>query len=286
MTFRQNGTADLENLSDIALYLNGNEISTDYVTDGKNVAFKVDGEVLQAGTTYTLYIRGNVATVDNANGDTYQFTLRNAEDANIVEATTQFRTTVNSSVDLETYTVEGGDVMFTKNSDVSSRTITPGATQEEVLAGTIKVREAITLEDLVNDFSVTTNGANVSDVISKLRLTIGRNTATWTPANVTGDNQDVEFDGTFMITEDSEIAVYVDVKSNFNGNTTISVDSISASNFAVIEYVDSQNAVNGSVGTIAGIQLTVSPAKLYFTRTDGLSSRNVVAGSYGEVLFE
>ena len=42
VTFRNDGTGDMAtNLSNLALYRNGEKVSTDYVIDGKNVTFTV-----------------------------------------------------------------------------------------------------------------------------------------------------------------------------------------------------------------------------------------------------
>jgi hypothetical protein len=153
--FRNQGNGDLVNLTNMALYRDSTKISSNVVNvDGKEVTFTVD-DTLTDGQSATYYVRADVVTVDNTDGDTYKLELRNKEDINVIEATTMFKATVASTtpVTFQTYLIEGADVMFARNTGTGAislnETVTAGATDVMLLDGTITVKKAVQLEDLV-----------------------------------------------------------------------------------------------------------------------------------------
>lgn len=281
VTFRQNESADLKNLSSLAIYRDGDKVSTDVVVNGKEVTFALNNK-LTDGQSSIYYIRGTVDFVDNA-GEKYQFNLRNAEDLNVAEYTTMFRAAVKGPADitfvstlLAKYTAEGADVMLSRDSTLSSSIqVTPGEINTVVMKGTIKANEAINLEDLA--LTVTPNAGNLSDTITKLTLKVGSATSTWTPAAGAGV-QTATFDGTFNV--DGTVAVYIlaDIKSTATNNTTFDIQTLDLTKFTVREYVSTQNtiATTSIAGNIDAPLVTVTASKLNVSRTDGLSNRSVV----------
>lgn len=153
--FRNQGNGDLVNLTNMALYRDSTKISSNVVNvDGKEVTFTVD-DMLTDGQSATYYVRADVVTVDNTDGDTYKLELRNKEDINVIENTTMFKATVASAtpIGFQTYLIEGADVMFARNSGTGAislnQTTTAGSTDVVLLDGMITVKKAIQLEDLV-----------------------------------------------------------------------------------------------------------------------------------------
>jgi hypothetical protein len=288
ITVRQNESADLKNLENLAIYRDGDKVSTDVVVNGKEVTFGINSK-LTDGQSAIFYIRATVASVDNA-GEKYQFNLRNAEDLNVAEYTTNFRTTVvlpdGADVDLlpdtftstllDTYTAEGADVMLSRDSAISSSIqVTPGANDVILMKGSIKVNEAVNLEDL--KLNVTPNAGSVSDTITKLTLKVGSSTSTWTPSTAAGVQQ-AQFDGTFGVNSTSTVVILADIKSTATDTRTVQIETLDLTKFTVREYVSTQNTIQTAsiAGNITAPLATVNASKLNITRTDGLSNRTVV----------
>jgi len=85
-----------DGLSDLALYKNSEKVSTDVVINGRDVTFIVN-TTLAASENGLFYIRANTNAVENQGGDTYKFELRNQEDVNATELTTNFRVSVTGA---------------------------------------------------------------------------------------------------------------------------------------------------------------------------------------------
>ncbi len=281
ITVRQNESADLANLEDLAIYRDGDKVSTDVVVNGKEVTFALNTK-LTDGQSAIFYIRGTVTTVDNA-GEKYQFTLRNAEDLNVAEYTTNFRASVKGdwnitfvSTPLDVYTAEGADIMLSRDSAISSSIqVTPGANDAILMKGSIKVNAAINLEDL--KLNVTPNAGSVSDTITKLTLKVGSATSTWTPSTAAGVQQ-AQFDGTFAVNSTSNIVILADIRSTATDTRTIQIETLDLTKFTVREYVSTQNTISATsiAGNITAPLATVNASKLNIARTDGLSNRTVV----------
>lgn len=282
ITLRNEGTADIAaSAKDWKLYKDSTVVSSDYVINGKDITFAVNSEIL-ANQTNTYYVKGTVTHVEAAAGDTYKFYVRNTEDLNVTENVSMFRTTVTNSFSTSTtYTVNGGDLSFTKDTALAtSQTIAPATTTSLLLKGTITSKEAITLEDV----KLRLNINNPTQTVNKFTLKIGNSSSTFTPTGTgafTGD-----FDGSWTVNGTVPVTLTVDVKSTATGGTITLVNALGLDSFTTKTYVASQNTVTTSIGSIAGSILTVKAPSLYLTRTDGLSDRNVVKGSQGVTLFE
>ena len=285
LTFRNTGNGDLENLDNLSIFLDGDNVTDKVNYDGKYATFSLDNVILESAKTKTFYIRGDVNFVDSSDGDTYQFELRNSDDVTAVEVKNDFRVelTTATPVTFSEYLVEGSDVMFERDTTLESRTVTPGADDEKIILWNVKVTEGVTLEDVKLDINLTNaaSGTELSDVVSKMRLVIGGSSSTFTPV---ANETEAFFEGTFTISKDSEVALYVDIKSNA-GSATLTTESLDLQDFAIAEYTSSDNTVDDSVGSISAVTLTVVESKLYLTRTDGISATNVVIGSKDIVVF-
>ena len=283
ITLRQNESADLKNLSNLAIYRDGDKVSTDVMVNGKEVTFALDNK-LTDGQSSIYYIRGTVDFVDNA-GEKYQFNLRNAEDLNVAEYTTMFRAAVKGPADitfvstlLAVYTAEGADVMLSRDAALSSSIqVTPGDINTIVMKGTIKANEAISLEDLALTVTPGNPADLLSNTITKLTLKVGSATSTWTPSAAAG-TQTATFDGTFTVDGTSNVIILADIKSTATNNKTFQIQTLDLTKFTVREYVSTQNTIAATsvAGNITAPLATVTASKLNVARTDGLSNRSVV----------
>jgi len=276
--FRQSGTADLDNLDNVGLYYNGDEISNDVDIDGKDIVFTLN-EDLEPNRNYTVYLRADVTAVEFTAGDTYAFQIRNSEDLNIIESNNGFRLTnnVTGTPTLATYTVEGSDVMFVKDTELDmAQNVAPGTDEVVFMEWEIKVTEDIRLEDATFTLS-----QDVSAYVSKLTLKVWTQSSTWTPDGTTA----VSFDGAFTITKDTTVKVMADIKSTATAGTVKFTNDLAIGRFAVAEYVSNQNTISTAIGTIPSATLTVKSSDLSVSRTDGLSDRNIVVWASDVLLF-
>lgn len=287
ISLRNDGTADLDDqtIKTIALYRDSVKVSTNYYIDGKDIIFQLDATIdetlLEDGTSANFWMRGDVGYVDNTNGDTYDFTLRDKEDLNAIEDNTGFRVTVDrENVSLATYTVEASDVTFRRTTDYDlNTTVVPGTDEVVLMRGTISANETIQLED--PSLSVVSTLQNLSDIANKFTLRIGNTSANWTPSASNGSSATAQFFGTFIVNGGDEVDVelVVDIRSQAMESTLDVTQDLDINRFAVAEYLTNNNNINSSVGTIAGAFLNISQTDLNMTRTDGLSARTLVAGA-------
>lgn len=243
ITLRQNGNGDLADLADLYIERSGVKVSSEATISGKDVTFVLNDTVKDGGSTATYYVKAKVTNVENNGGDTYQFVLRNDTDLNAVEVLNGFRSTVtrNNSGTLYTYTVNGADVTFARDSSVElSKTYAKGSSDVVFMQGTITSKSPITLEDP----TLTFNGTG-SDLFTTLYLQIGSSTMTWS-ASATGTAQ---FSGLATVNGTATVKVYAKLKDSA---TTVDVkfDDLRLSSFDKAEYVSNQNTVTSSVGSI------------------------------------
>ena len=185
ITFRQNGSADLVNVPNIAIYRDGQKVSTAAVINGREVTFPINITLTDSQSSI-FYIKGTVDYVDIAN-ETYKFTLRNVEDFNAAETTTNFRislkganNTTFASTDLGTYAALGSDVMLTRDVSVTTNVqVSPGSNDVLLMKGTIKANQAINLENLA--LRITPTGATLKDMVTTFKVRIGGSISTWSP---------------------------------------------------------------------------------------------------------
>lgn len=261
LTFRNAGNGSLSNgLANLALYKNSEKVSTDVVINGRDVTFVVN-TTLTSSENGLFYIRANAAAVENEAGDTYRFELRNAEDVNATELTTNFRVSLTgftTTVSSPTYTVNGGDVQISRDTSVSLSSTVSSSDSNVVLAkGTITAKKAITLEDL--KFALTVNGGALTGVVQKLTLKVGNQTSSYTPASSAVSVLSDKFDGTFNVNGSVSFQITADLRSSFTGTATVQVASIELTDFDSAEYVANGNAVDGDqlIGSLSTVNVNV-----------------------------
>jgi len=290
ITLRQTWDADLANLSDIYLERDGEKVSSDTTTDGKYVTFTLDDTVTD-GTTATYYIKGEISAVDNNSWDQYIFELKKDTDLNAVEVENWFRcsvyspttATVANSVALNTYTVKWSDLAFSRDDTLDlSKNVAKWTDNVTLMKWTIKALTAVTLEDPTLIYSI--NGVSSvvwsNNLFSTVYFKIGSTLMTWTP---TSTDTNAKFSGTVTLPAgETAVEVYANLKDTAAG--LFKFEDLKLSNFATAEYVNNQNTVQSSVWTISGINVTIDNTQLTATRTDGLGSTTVAAGSKGVLL--
>ena len=281
--FRNEGNGDLENLKNLAIYRNGQKITTEVKIDGKNVTFALD-DTIAFGRTETYYVKGDINSVVNTAGDSYQFSLRYSDDMSIVETATLFKSTITGTFTsyMSTYNVSGGDVVMSKSTSVSSdQTVAPGANDVVLMAADLKVAQSITLQDLAVTFNTTGLSGAAGDMakdFSSLKLVVGNQTvATFTPSTSTANT--FTFEGSTTISANTVIKITANVRTNAAGKWQL--NSITPASFGIREYASNGNSIQASqlVGSCNGIVTTVGSATLTFTRNDGIANQNLTVGS-------
>jgi len=182
ITLRHNGVGSLSSLGNIVLERNGQVVSSNYAINGRDITFTVNDTILD-NTTATYYIRAVINNVEQS-PDTHQFQLRSNEDLNIAEKTTSFRVTVTGFAYLDTYSIQGGDITFARDTALPlSASYAPGSQDVILMKGTMKSNSAITVEDPTVGYL---NGLTDSGMFlnfSTIYLSIGGSTFSYSPSN-------------------------------------------------------------------------------------------------------
>ena len=277
ITLRQLGTGDLSDLSDVRLERNGVQVSTEVSSNGKDFIFTVNDTIKDAATA-TYYIRAKVTSVENNAGDTYNFSLRNTSDMNLVEENTGFRSTVTDSTlgTLNTYTINGADLIFARDTSVELSKSYAKGTNEVILAkGTIKSKTAVTLEDI--SLAYTSNiGANqnANDAFTTVYLQIGSSVMTWSA----DDGVEAEFNGLATVDGTAEFKIWAKIKDAAT-LTSFKFEDLNLDDITTAEYVSNQNDVTSAIGSISAVQVSIDSSALAITRTDGLGDTTIASGS-------
>jgi hypothetical protein len=281
LTIYQNGSASLTNLSNIVLERNGVVVSSAAVVSGKTLTLTVN-DTIKDGATAIYYVKAVVNTVE-LTSDTYQLYIKNTSDVNMVETASAFRATISSvaPINAATYTVNGGDVRFVRDTaSTLSETVAPGTSDVTLMAGTITAKAAVTLEDI--NLGYTTTVANASVSMNTVYLQIGAATFTATPgATLTGT---LNFLGTATVNGTVPVRAYVKLRDTAAGTVklgTLDINSVVTRK----EYVANQNAVTSAIGSIEGRTITIGASTLNVTRTDGLGTTPLAAGAKGVTVY-
>ncbi|NOZ44933.1 MAG: hypothetical protein GXP45_07490, partial [bacterium] len=282
ITLRQNGNGDLANLSSIILERNGSIVATNPVVDGRDLTFQV-GDIIKDGTSATYYIKAVVNAVENSS-DTYQFELRKDTDLNVIESDTAFRSSVSpSSLTLDTYTIEGGDLTFARDVDYDlSSTYAPGS-EVVLMKGTITSKEGVTLEDPTLTGILSNTNSGWDKVFSNIYLQIGSSLFSYTTTSATG-TVGMKFDGTAFVDGTVNVKVYATLKDSAP-NATVKFNPMTLNVFGHTEYVSNGYAVSSAVGSIAGISVESLTSTLNVTKIDGLGDTTIAPGTTDETIY-
>jgi len=269
---RQNGNADLTNLSNIVLVRNGVVVGKNPTINGKDLTFTV-GDTVKDGATATYYIKAIIDTVDTTS-DTYQFAVRYTTDVNAVESISDFRSTVTGTPTLGLYTVKGGDVTFAKDSSIElSSNYAAGSENVILMKGTITTKNAITLEDV----TLTGNNTGLSNLFSTIYLQIGSSTLSYSPS---AGEKVAKFLGTVTVNGSASVKMYAKLKDTATAQS-VKFEDMKLGSFTTAEYVSNSNSVSSYVGSIAGVSVTVQTSTLNITRNDALGNQTIAKGTNG-----
>lgn len=278
ITLRQDGTASLTSLSNIVLERNGAVVASNPTINGRDLTFSLSDTVLDS-TTATYYIKAVVNNVEQAT-DTYQFTVRNSSDINLVEANTAFRATVTpaTNLTLNTYNIQGGDLTFARDTSVAlSNSVAPGTSSVTLMKGTLTSNSAVTVEDPTIAYlnGLTDSGAYAK--FSTVYLQIGSSTFSYSPT-ANGGATAASFLGTATVNGTVAVKMWATLKQTAPAGS-VKFGPLSLTSFARKEYVSNGNNVATAVGSIEGINVTVESSTLNITRTDGKGDSVVAAGT-------
>lgn len=281
VTLRQAGNASLSSLSNIVLERNGTVVASNPTINGRDITFSLNNTILDA-TTATYYIKALVNNVEQAT-DTYQFEVRNTTDMSIVEANTAFRTTISyspaaSSLSLGAYSIQGGDITFSRDTSVAlSNSVAPGTTNVVFMQGTLKTNAAVTVEDPTVAYlnGLTDSGAFAK--FSTVYLQIGGSTFSYSPA-AGGTATAATFLGTATINGTVAVKMWATLKQTATAGS-VKFGSLQLGSFARAEYVSNGNQVTTAVGSIEGVNVTVESSVLNVTRTDGKGNTTIAKGT-------
>ncbi len=279
-------SASLTNLTDIKLVRNDVVVSSDVVVDGKTLTFTV-ADSIKEWATATYYVKANVSNVEDAK-DTYQLYLKAKSDLSVIESKNGFRATINDEkVDLNKYTVTGGEVKFERDSSVAlSKSYAPGTSEVVLMQGKITAKNSVRLENIVLSYT-SKDSSNTVVALSKffntVNLVIG-GTSFSSSAPTNSYTTSINFDGTVNISGTVDVKLYATLKSS-SEKGTVKFDEMKLSSFDTKEFVSNDEEVTSGVGTIAWVTVTVEDSTLNVTRNDGLGSTTLAAGSKAVTLY-
>jgi hypothetical protein len=282
ITLRQDGTANLANLSNIVLERNGVVVASNPVINSRDLTFSFNDSILD-NTTATYYIKAVVNNVEQAT-DTYTFNVRNSSDINVVESNTAFRTTVTftpggTSLVLNTYSIQGGDITFARDTSVAlSNSVAPGTNNVVLMKGTLKSNSAITVEDPTVAYANGMTDTGAFAAFSTVYLQIGSSTFSYSPSATATTTTVAKFLGTATVNGTVAVKMWATLKQTAPAGS-IKFGPLSLTSFARREYVSNGNAVATAVGSIEAINVTVESSVLNLTRTDGKGDSVVAAGT-------
>ena len=95
MLLRNEKNGDVNNLYDVVLYRNGKKVSDKVEMVGSRELLVTLKDTISSAQTANYSLEAKVRGVDSADGDTYLFDLRRAEDMTVVEDSTNFRSAVS-----------------------------------------------------------------------------------------------------------------------------------------------------------------------------------------------
>ena len=169
---RTDNSSFSSNVSNIAVYRGATKISSDVTFDGRYVNIKLANDVKNTEGTVYYTVRGDITNVDTRTQEDYQLTLDRPDDLRAIEKSTGFQAKVNTSTSLVIgkFTIQGGDVILTRDTSLSLNQTVPQASIEvSLLKGNVKAAEAFTFDKLTSSFR--TGNGNLSS-FSQVRLYI------------------------------------------------------------------------------------------------------------------
>lgn len=272
VTLRQNGNASLSNLSNIVIERNGVVVSSNPTINSRDITFVVN-DTVKDSTTATYYIKAIVNNVET-DSDTYIFDLRNTTDLNAAEVNTAFRSTITDNFGQQTYTIQGGELTFARDSAYALSANYAAGSDVVLMKGTVTSKSAITVEDPTLNLSSAGITTGLDAMFSTLYLQVGSSTFSFSP---TATNTGAAFLGAATINGTAQVKLYGKLKDT--ASATAKFNDLKLSSFRLAEYVSNGYTVATAIGAVAGISVTAQTPVLNVTRTDALGNTNMAAGS-------
>jgi hypothetical protein len=319
-----NGSADNDNLTNLALYQNSERVSefVEPVGDFVTFPFLDGGFLMEDGDSRVFEVRGDV--IGGSDAETIVFALDESSDIVseipglgmfsprvVNSATPTTSLTSASNVSLNTYTINAGDLSFAKDpSSRQNQTVAPDTDDFDMLTVRLTLDQEVEIKSL--GFSVNLNDAGSAYGTAALALT-GAGVSFDDFRLVRHDVDEPYTDGTTVASESSatsdttaQVAVtfgddYIlgpgihlitfvsDVLSTATANDVYSVD-YDGSGEVTAEYTQSSDSVaSGDItgGTFTGAEFTVGTATVDFSRTDdNVANEPLIQGSNDRLMME
>ena len=278
ISLRNDGTLNLENLSNLAIYSNGKVVSTNVQVSGREVTFTVNSEI-ENGKNERYEIRADVVSAERST-ETVSLQVRNSSDVVVVEKATNFSAPIGgiaSSLTLKTVEVKGGNLLLSRDTSVlANQTVAPSTSDVVLLSANFNVNEAVTLEDVTFSYDTASGLANQ---FNSMRLVVnGRTVSTLTPAsNLTGSvNGAIEtFDTTFTVSENSKIQILGNLKNTAAGTFKVNTMTLGSTSKRYVSN-DETASIDGDV---SGVNVTINSSRAILVRNDGLTNTTLVPGA-------
>jgi hypothetical protein len=165
LIFRNNGSANLDQLENVAVYdATNTKISDEVVYDGNDLIVRFGtGYTVPKGNIKNVTLRGDIASAEQGRAS-FSFEVRRAEDVDVVEATTEFGASVTfedgTSESVGGKTVNLGRITITRDSSTpSSTTMVPNTKNVTALVAKMIVSEAIRSQNGIRIFVNGTSGS-------------------------------------------------------------------------------------------------------------------------------
>lgn len=282
ISLRNEGTLNLENLSNLAIYNNGKVVSTNVSVSGREVTFAVNSEI-ENGKNERYEIRADIISAERS-AETVSLQVRNSSDVVVVEKATNFSAPiawVSSALTLKTVEIKGGNLLLSRDTSVNSnQTVSPSTSDVVLLAANFNVNEALTIEDVRFDY---TTGSWLANQFNSLRLVVnGRTVSTLTPDSSlnTATGSHAIFDTTFTVSENSKIQILGNLKNT--AASTFKVNSLTLGSTSK-RYVSNDETATID-GSVTWVNLTINTSTAILVRNDGLTNDILVPGAQNVTL--
>ncbi len=300
LRLKQEGDLSLSDLSNVALFENGEEVASGEV-DGEYVMFTFGSaeRTLEDGDTRSFEIRADIIAGDDA--EDINFALDDNRDLVVVEEDTEYGTSISNTATFKTYTIDAGNFSVTRDTLNPSNEDYAVASQDVIaLVAKVDAGQKVTVDGLkiyLQTDSVITAGTDSDDIddinndIDRVELYVGSKkistlssvTGPTTASNdddVVADEYYYDFDSTFTLADNDLIKLVIDFADDADNNTyKFTFDS---GDFTDPEYVASGDNIPGGnlSGTVTGNEVSIAAATFSVARNDGyVSGEDFIIGS-------
>jgi hypothetical protein len=302
ITFKNNGTAELENvLENVALYVSGEQVSAESIIDGDYITFRLDngvtgGYIIEDGDSRIFSMRADIVSAEK--GDTINFKVDNFEDIVAIEIGTAFGVKAvdpsgNAAEDLnatlQTYAIDSGDINVSRDpSSLGNQQYAPGSNDVIAMTARIVVDQPLLVDGvtLTSAYTGITGNSltNANLAFNNFRLflndsLIDSENSMLTDGSDTDGSSKLTYDTTFEIAGASILKLVMNIQDAAPTGSTIKFNVV-ATDFASPEYISTGDAVptDQLLGSAQGSVVEVTKSVLTITKTDGFSSETIVAG--------